>query len=183
MTRFILPLSRSSPSNETYDSMVLHYGMLTTKETFRNLGIQEGSEVFFVGMFTPHLGTQCNTPIFRFGKVCLITDEKISFLGQEQELYLIEASVYGGNSGSPVFFRIGYENPPGVSFGSPPGVALAGVVEGRFNDEVLVKTIPAGSTNATFPSLGISVVTPAYKLHEILFSDELKAAREHLRRP
>lgn len=168
--------------HETYDFLPLGQPMLTTKETFKALQIQEGSEVFFVGMFIHHLGTKRNTPIFRFGKVCLITDERISFVGHERELYLIEASAYGGNSGSPVFFRTGYEHPPhisGIAFGPEPAAALAGVVSGCFNDEVLVRTIPTGSANATFPSLGISAVTPAYKLGEILFSDELKAIRGH----
>jgi hypothetical protein len=43
----------------------------------KKLEIQEGDEVFFCGLFESHYGQQKNQPIMRFGKVALMTDEKI----------------------------------------------------------------------------------------------------------
>jgi len=162
---------------DEFDYTLMDASVLALHNDLPSLKIQEGSEVFFTGMFVYHLGSKRNLPILRFGKVALLSDEKIYFDGEERDLYLIEASAFGGNSGSPVFFLTGYENPPNVNWGVPRSVKLAGVLSGRFNDAVLVKTISTGTTNATFPSLGISAVVPAQKLHDILFSEELKKSR------
>src|SRR6185437_9126978 len=68
--------------------------------------IPEGTEVFFTGLFTSHIGEKHNFPIFRFGHVALVTDEKILFNGMKREMAIVETSTYGGNSGSPIFYKI-----------------------------------------------------------------------------
>jgi hypothetical protein len=168
-----------APAQDTYDYTILGDSLLTTKPLFKQLGIREGTEVFFTGMFVNHLGTKRNLPLFRFGRVSLVSDEPVYFNGQFRDLYLIEANSFGGNSGSPVYFITGYESPPGVSLaGSGTTSVLAGVLSGRFNDEADVIAVETGTKNATFPSLGITSVVPAYKLRELLYSDEVVAARQ-----
>jgi hypothetical protein len=143
------------------------------------LRFREGSEVFFAGMFTPHMGSRRNFPIVRFGKLCLITDEKIRFDGEDRDLYLIEGYCFGGNSGAPVFFLTGYENPPGIDLGARRGMKLAGVLVGYFGVGVPVQTIVTGSrtNNVAFENMGIAAVVPAQKVYEILFSEQEKKRR------
>jgi hypothetical protein len=84
--------------------------LVTTKESFNALKISEGSDVFFVGLFTSFYGQHKNFPIARFGRVALISGEKIPWQDrptepvQEADLYLLETQSYGGNSGSPCVF-------------------------------------------------------------------------------
>jgi len=82
--------------------------LLENKEDF-NFYVKEGTGLFYTGMFTPYLGYKKNYPIIRFGRVCLITDEKIlwdSLKNDRAELFLAETMTYGGNSGSPVYLDL-----------------------------------------------------------------------------
>jgi len=99
------------PDQNKFDFKFIPEDMLTTERDFKNLNIIEGSEIFFTGLFSAYVGAQKNYPIVRFGRVALITDEKIKFADQHAQLYLIESGSYGGNSGSPVFFYLGLIEP------------------------------------------------------------------------
>jgi hypothetical protein len=87
--------------------------LLSTKETFTQYNIAEGSHVFFVGLFATYYGEHTNVPIFRFGRMAMFPDEPVPWIDyqgrpqQQARLYLIEIQSYGGNSGSPVFFSLG----------------------------------------------------------------------------
>ncbi len=72
------------------------------REDFKKLNIREGTEVFFTGLFVPYSGYERMYPIVRFGRVSLVTEEKIKWKDQLMDLYLIESGSFGGNSGSPV---------------------------------------------------------------------------------
>jgi hypothetical protein len=85
------------------DIKFLNVEWITTKEDFRKFNIREGTEVFFMGLFIPHIGEHKNYPIMRFGRVAMVTDEKVDWDHTKTDLYLIEATSTGGNSGSPVF--------------------------------------------------------------------------------
>lgn len=162
---------------QKYDFKFLPGNFITIKDDFQKLNIAEGSEVFFTGLFTPYIGNERNYPIIRFGKLALVTDEKINFGGVKADLYLMEASSYGGNSGSPVYFYLGMDRKPGTLVIGSPVLKLAGVVSGRFNDIVPVQAIPTGVIPAVNPNMGIAGVVPAYKIYEIIFSDELVKLR------
>jgi len=142
--------------------------MVMTQEQFRKEEIRDGTDMFFTGLFGSYAGEKRNYPIVRFGKVALISDEKISWeengSRQQLDLYLVEAMAWPGNSGSPAFFHLGIERRPGEIVVGRDSVWLAGVVKGLWHLPGLGHT-------------GISAVVPAYKLHEILFSDELKGLR------
>ena len=89
------------PDIQLFDYQFLSEDFLTTKDDIQKLKITEGADVFFTGLFTPYTGEQQNYPIVRFGKMALITQEKINFDGGKSYLSLIEANVFGGNSGAP----------------------------------------------------------------------------------
>jgi len=165
------------PDQEKFDFKFLPDDLITTKEGFKELKIREGSDVFFTGLFTPYPGAERNYPIVRFGRVALVTDEKIEWQGKLMDLYLIEAGSYGGNSGSPVFFYLGSDREPGSIMIGSPILKLAGVMQGTFLDVHEIKVVETKNVPIAVSSMGIAAVVPGYKLHEILFSDELKEKR------
>jgi len=166
------------PDQNKYEFKFLSDDFITTKEDFKKLKITEGSDIFFTGLFTPHIGEHRNYPIARFGKVALVTDEKIDWQGVKMELYLIESTSYGGNSGSPVFFYLGAEREPGSIMVGSPALKLAGVVKGYFGEDRPIKIIEAAKIPVVGANIGISAIVPAYKLHEILFGTELETRRK-----
>jgi hypothetical protein len=113
-----------------------------------------------------------------------MSDEKVNWFGEETDLYLIEASAYEGNSGSPVFFSVGSERGNGLIVVSPgPVLKLAGVLTGHFNDVLKVTQISNGTNEVVFPNLGIATVVPSYRLEEILYSKELTELRKKKNMP
>lgn len=160
-----------------YDLRLLQQDLLTTKELFTKEKITEGDEVFFIGLFTHHIGQQRNYPITRFGRVALITEEKIKWEDSHVDLYLMESQSFGGNSGSPVFFYLDPNRVPGQLVLGPPKLLLAGIMKGSFLDAQKIGVINTQTTPISLSNMGISAVVPAYKLHEILFSRSIKEQR------
>jgi len=165
------------PKEDIFDFKFLPDSMLTTRDDYKKLNIHEGSEVFFTGLFTPYPGYKKNYPVVRFGRVALVTDEKIGEENNKMDLYLIESASFGGNSGSPVFFYLGSDRSPGSIVVGPPVIKIAGVMKGYFNEPNFIKIFETAQTPGIQSSLGISAVTPAYNLHELLFGEELRKIR------
>ena len=130
--------------------------------------IKEGFDAAFCGLFTNYFGAHRNYPIFRFGKIALLTDERVEFQKMFRELYLVETASYGGNSGSPVFFFSPLSN----------SAYLGGIMLGYFGVPVQGIALKK-STEITIPvqNAGIAAVIPAYLLLRILNSPELKRQR------
>ena len=165
------------PDQKTFDFKFLPAEMITTEKDFRELKIVEGSEVFFTGLFSPYVGTKRNYPVVRFGRVALITEEKIRFSDREAQLYLIESGSYGGNSGAPVFFFLGADREPGVLIVGSPVIKLAGVMSGTFLDIQPVRIVDTANTAVAPSNMGVAAVVPAYKLQELLFGQVLRTLR------
>ncbi|MEQ1656464.1 MAG: serine protease [Nitrospira sp.] len=165
------------PNQSKYDFKFLPDEFLTSKNDFDALHIREGSDVFFTGLFTQYPGAQRNHPIVRFGRVALVTDEKIAWDGQDMDLYLIEAASYGGNSGSPVFFYLGSDREPGALVVGPPIIKLAGIMQGTFMDAQEIRAIDTAKIPISVASMGIAAIVPAYKLRELLEAEAAKKAR------
>lgn len=165
------------PDQEKFDFKFLPDEMVTTKADYYKLKIREGSDVFFTGLFAPFTGTEKNYPVVRFGRVALVSDEKIPWDGRLMDLYLIEAGSYGGNSGSPVFFYLGSDREPGGLVVGAPILKLAGVMQGTFLDAQEIKAVETKKVPISTSSMGIAAVVPSYKLQEILFGEELLKVR------
>lgn len=173
------------PNRDIFEFKVLPQEMLTTTQAFKQANIKEGDEVFFTGLFwqffvDPGSYPKRNYPIVRFGRVALVTDERIPWKEGNKtislDLYLIEALSFGGNSGSPVFFYLGGEREPGtLTFARR--LLLAGVIKGTFLDHREIQAIEVRKALVASQSVGISAVVPSYKLHDILFSPELRSIR------
>jgi hypothetical protein len=159
-----------------YDFISFPASRFATKEHFAKGDIAVGDEAFFTGWFSSFYGTSQNYPVARFGRLAMATAEKIPWRDAASKpmemlnLYLVEAHTTKGNSGSPVFFRpdISRRTPGKFVIGTSP-VYLAGVLKGYF---------PAIGT----PNSGIAAVVPAFQLHQILFSDEVKRERSVARK-
>jgi hypothetical protein len=166
------------PDQQKFDFKVIHDDMITTKEMISTLEIGEGDEVFFSGLFTSHIGQKKNQPIIRFGKVALISDEKIEWQEKgkhpkSRDLYLLECQSFGGNSGSPVFFNLTpIRKPNQITIGAANQTYFAGIMTGSFlnaNEVAIVDT----KNLYSLQNVGIAAITPSYKVHELLFSEEL----------
>ena len=166
------------PDQKRFEFKILPMEFLTSKQDFSDLKIVEGSEVFFTGLFSPHVGTRRNYPVVRFGRVAMITDEKVKFTDYETDLYLVETGSFGGNSGSPVFFYLGSDREAGTLIVGPPVLKLAGVMSGTFLDVQPVRAVETAKIDVAPSSMGIAAVVPAYKLLEILTGPELTTRRE-----
>jgi hypothetical protein len=167
------------PDLAKHEFKVVTDDLITTNTEYQSLQIGEGSEVFFAGLFWQFVGEHRNYPIVRFGRVALVTDERIIWNGIKTDLYLIESGAYGGNSGAPVFFYLGPERVPGSLVVGPRVLKLAGIIQGNFGDAEPIVAIERALVPMARANVGIAAVVPAYKLHEILFSPELKALRKY----
>jgi hypothetical protein len=172
------------PDEKLFDFLALPTELIKTKEDFKNTKIVPGSDVFFTGLFVPYYGDRANVPIFRFGRVAMLPDDRIRWQDNAHppefvELYLLETMSFGGNSGSPVFFSQGADREPGMLILGPPVITLAGVMRGNFNESRVGGVIQ--TPNAVLPvfaqNIGIAAVTPAHLLRDILYSEPLKIFR------
>lgn len=172
------------PSDDTFDFLALPTAMIKSKAEYKKSTVTAGSDLFFVNLFAPNYGNKANTPIFRFGRIAMIADDRLrwqegSKAAEMVELYLVETMSFGGNSGSPVFFSQGLDRQPGSISSGVEEITLAGVMRGNFNEPHIGSVVQ--TPNAVVPSIaqnvGIAAVTPAYLLRDILYSDELKKFR------
>jgi hypothetical protein len=116
-----------------------------------------------------------------------VSDEPILIAPKvKAELYLVECTSFGGNSGAPVFFYLDPNREPNhLVLGQPPILKLAGVMMGFFSEIGYLEQFTPGGTSVTNAppflgmrlNLGIAGVTPAYKLLEILQEENLKKLR------
>jgi hypothetical protein len=180
-----LALIPAYPSQEVYKYNLIDEQMITTKERFKEMRIEEGDEVLFTGLFTHFVGAESNNPITRFGHVSLISEERIPWQNEMLELYLVECQAYGGNSGSPVFFNLGAKR-GGIQekesekprSGDYQNLLLAGVMMGYFTEPSRIEVTTAAQKALAYQNIGIAAVVPAYLLHDILYSEALCNARE-----
>jgi hypothetical protein len=172
------------PDENLFDYVVIPTALIKTKEELKKSTLRPGSDVFFTGLFAPHLGDKKNVPIFRFGRVAMFTDDRVRWqeLGKNAEmveLYLLETMSFGGNSGSPVFFSQGMDRVPGQITVGGDEITLAGVMRGNFNEPRLGGYMQ--TPNAVVPvfaqNIGIAAVTPGYLLRDILYTAKLKKMR------
>lgn len=173
------------PDQKVFDFKFIPNDLIANKKIIKKHEIVEGDEVFFAGLFTSHVGQKRNQPIIRFGKVALMPDEKIEWKEKGKspkfmDLYLLECQSFGGNSGSPVFFQLNPLRRPGrLSLGGP-NIFLAGVMTGSFLHSSEIQITKTVAKLISLQNIGIAAVTPADKLHEVLFSKQLIQNRAKL---
>lgn len=135
----------------------------------------EAEPVMFVAITTQFQGEKANLPNVRMGHLSLVPTEPIKGEYGPSQYYVIEAQVYPGNSGAPVWVEL---------------TDAETKVSGWHNLGVLVFSYPAeeelkkvqGIEDAYY-NLGLSLVVPIEKLEEIVDSKGEKDRREKIKGP
>lgn len=159
----IVRIDRPDPA--VYAVTLLGPEMILTRQMMAELQIAEGSEMFFCGMLIHHVGAGRNEAQLRFGRLSMIATEKVNWEGGKHDLYLADVAIFGGSSGSPAFFA--WYQDGDETAGGKSGFKLGGIMIGGINIK----------TGDVVNNSGISAITPAYKIYEILYSEPVKANR------
>ena len=176
----VIPLA---PDISKYDYQSIPIDVLfKTKEEFDTSYVKEGTNVFYSGLFSPYLGYNSNNPIIRFGRVALLPTENIFWdsSNAKQNLFLVETTTYGGNSGSPLF---SYSSPFSLN-GSlnvgDPKIKLAGIIKGYSGEKTPVEYVQSSMNLMYTSNIGITAVIPSYLLYQILEGNSLENLRERI---
>lgn len=175
-----LAITQVHPDESAVDATWIPLDILLTKDHLKNLEIDENDEVLFAGLFAWDPGARKNYPIVRHGKIALIPEERVPLLFGHPEssadVYLAEITSYGGNSGSPVFLRLGglRETLKGPSLGGF-SYRLLGVMQGFFPEASPVAVEVNIARGVAGQNSGIAIVVPAEKILHILESPRTKS--------
>lgn len=138
--------------------------------------ITEGDPVAFIGLFTKVMGKRRNLPIYRYGHVAMVTNEKINNKKYGPGHYLlVECEAYPGNSGAPLYVSIPrqvLEDIFGFSDVNPRQnyVFVLGIMTATFLEQEIY--IPEQKKKTTHNSR-ISLVVPINYVRDILHGDIL----------
>jgi hypothetical protein len=158
------------------------FSISATADVLRAEKIGLGEEIFIVGLFRNHHGTNRNVPIIRVGNISMMKGEPVftKYVGYT-DAYLVEARSIGGLSGSPVFVSM----PP---FRVVDGVVttteglqyyLLGLMHGHFDIPNLNEdtAIDGDAANGASINTGIGIVIPVEKIIETLNHENLREKR------
>lgn len=146
-----------------------------------------GDEVALIGLFAEHPGQNRNQPVVRFGHVALMPHEPMAIDVADHlppvwtTPFVVEATAWGGNSGSPVFlywphFREWQQPDKGAR-----GPWLLGLVHGTFTvREELDKPSNIPGDWLVKNNAGLTVVIPARDIHAALNQPSLLEERDEL---
>jgi hypothetical protein len=188
----------SKPSR--YLVRVINHTHLLTRDWIRKFGVGIGDDLFVVGRFVDHDGIQRNQPTVRFGAIAQMPGEPIATTMGRQDAYLAELRSISGYSGSPVFalipfHRDGTLSPEAIqeiamrpnAIGGKERMLLVGVDCGhtRYMDQDVYEDILDDNgervlrpTNQWVSvNTGIAIVIAAWKLDELLQSEDLQSMR------
>ncbi len=136
--------------------------------------IGPGDDIIVIGMFGMMTGRNRNLPIIRTGTIAMMPDEPVNTRMGETMAFLIEARSISGLSGSPVYYLPLFTAEEGR-------IPLLGLIHGHFdvqqsetNDVIKEDLFAEGSMN-----VGIAIVTPGYRLLELLNSEILVQNRNY----
>ena len=131
-----------------------------------------GDEVFTVGLFEGHAGQGVAQPVARFGHIALRPSEGETVLAEIElgrlapiDALLVEMAVWKGQSGSPVFLRVGEQ-----SRAFRDGLErhyLVGMIQGFYPGTQDVKINDSDATLSPL-QMGIGIVVPARDIKEAL---------------
>jgi hypothetical protein len=169
----------NSPSSKI-DLQPIPSSMFVTSDVIEREGISEGDSVVYTGYFYQYPGNLQIEPIVRQGIIAMMPEEPImTTLGRPGRAYFADAHVFGGNSGSPMFVNLGGVRNGGMMVGTR--YSLLGVVSGVELEDTDITLTPTTITSGKFgANSGISLVTPASQLLELLNKPSLASVREQV---
>jgi len=154
--------------------------LVQEKEEYKEVGA--GSDLFFVGRYTWHQGTEKNIPTVRFGTIAMMPYEPIYYAeyGVHYTNYLCEARSIRGFSGSPTFMYI----PPFArrvngNMTSGTDIFFLGVVSSSFPQKEYIKDGNGKPTDMSVQyNSGIMMVIPAWDILNLINSEPLMKTRK-----
>lgn len=168
---------------------VIHVDYFITNELIDEHDIGPGDEIFLVGRFIGLDGKARNRPTVRFGRIAMMPEPIEHPRGIIQESFVVETLSKPGYSGAPVIVHIPpYSARPNLPdphvTGNTFSMWLLGVDWGHIKsyDPVLYGDdfSPIPEKWVVQSHSGASSVVPAWKLRELLYSDELVEARKKM---
>jgi hypothetical protein len=156
--------------------------LFKTKMEFDTSYLGQGTDVFYCGLFSQYLGYSSNKPIMRFGRIALLPKEKILWDSSQnnQDLFLVETSTYGGNSGSPLFSYKSNSTFDGSMEVGDRQVRLAGIVKGYSGEKTPIEFVQASMNLVYTSNVGITAIIPAYLLYQIIEGNILNNTRNFI---
>lgn len=155
--------------------------LFATKDVLTKEHITENDEILFAGLFARNPGARKNYPIVRHGKLARLAAEPIPIDIQHPqktvEVHLADVMSFGGNSGSPVFLRVGGIREEGLAIAGY-SYYLLGIMKGYFPEGMGVAVNLAVAHGVAAENSGIAAVIPADKLVNILNSPRVRAFRD-----
>lgn len=97
----IVPVNASQLSKDNIDFKFIPEQNMAFSDVIRDVGIAQGDNIFVLGYPMGLVGNIKNYAILRGGIIARIDDEII----EKEHGFLIDASVFPGNSGGPVFLK------------------------------------------------------------------------------
>jgi hypothetical protein len=138
-----------------------------TKQVLKQEKVNENDEVLFTGLFSGYFGSEKNYPIVRHGRIALIPNETVALdstdVTKKTDIYFVDVMSFGGNSGSPVFLRLGGVRETTSASLEGYKYYLLGVMRGFVAD-------PSLGQNS-----GVALVVPVDKIQEILSGPQNRA--------
>jgi hypothetical protein len=159
------PDAAESDIKSLCDTMIVPHAELPADD------ISVGTDIFWVGLFTSHIGTTRNEPLVRTGHIAALPLDGVQTQCGKMNAYLIDGVPLGGFSGSPVFSNQGTIKTVGgkILTAKQPIIRLIGMIHGHFTiNQVTVEG--KGEAEDMVPSLhtGIGVVIRSDDIMEML---------------
>jgi hypothetical protein len=167
-------------SAEEYDTQFIGENTFATDEQIQRYGIGPGDEIAVIGLFTRFSGEAKHFPIVRSGNIAMMPTERIPINGfGDMEAYLAEGRSIGGLSGSPVFARSTINLPLNmggdrIMFSGLGQWHFIGIMHGHWELPLDFKS----TEKAEAVNMGVSIITPAKKILEVLNHPELVQMRK-----
>jgi hypothetical protein len=151
-----------------------------TAEQASQSHIVEGDSIIFTGLFVQFLGQVKLEPIVREGKIAMIPGEPMpTTLRSLGQVYLVDAHVFGGNSGSPVLVDLAGQRNGNMLVGV--NYKLLGLISGYVSETSELRLQPVASYAGTVvANSGIAMVVPAQQILDLLDTTELRSIRQQI---
>jgi len=159
-----------------------------TKDLLEGYGIGPGDEVCLVSRLVGHDGIQANTPVACFGNIAMMPGDPIRRDdGSTQESFLVDMRSIPGFSGSPALVFIPPADVPfrkvdTAKFPRSAGPWLLGVDWGHISNwrPVYRADRETADTDGRMVKIssGMAGIVPAWKLYDLLYSEEIMKQRK-----
>ena len=141
----------------------ISYDMLSD---FSEQDLAVAENVFFVGYPDGRFDTKNNLPLIRTGLIS--SNPRLDYNGKPQ--FVIDAQVFPGSSGSPVYINYTFENFKNgqIVLGNKQDIKVIGIIAKTMLRNNILQTVPVGTINYTQEVLGLGIVFKSTVIRETI---------------